>query len=269
MGSFKDLLDLLNLLKFLDLEELSNVIEKFIINNIKKGGFPLEKLLILSSTAEAYCFKEIVSTMIFFLGLNISDVSNLPEVKYMSFEFLENLIKDAKDNYNKEKFSSRFETVRSWIEANNVDDEVKKKLVSMIDLKNFTVQQLTSKVRETKLFSETSILDVLSKIVLELQEENGELEKDMRSEMRSKNELNKTVCTLKAEIKIKEQMITSTNNKVNEENQKAKRAIEELNNAKTKADNLQTEKRKLMTENTNLTVRINRAKRSCLCGLQV
>jgi len=266
MGSFKDLLDLLNLLKFLDLEELSNVIEKFIINNIKKGGFPLEKLLILSSTAEAYCFKEIISTMIFFLGLKISDVVNLPEVKYMTFEFLENLIKEAKDNFNKEKFFSRFETVRLWIEANNVDDEVKKKLVNMFDLKNFTVQQLITKVRESKLYSESSILDVLSKTVLELQEENGELENDVINELRSKDELSKTACTLKAELKIKEQAITSTNNKVKEANQKAKRAIEELNNAKTKADNLQTEKTKLMTENTSLIERMNRAKKSCMCG---
>ena len=88
----KDLLDLLNLLLFLELKVLSTVVDKYIIDKIKKGGFLLEKLLILSCTAEAFCFKEIVSSMLYYLDLKINDVSKLPEVKYMSVEFLESLI---------------------------------------------------------------------------------------------------------------------------------------------------------------------------------
>ena len=187
----KDLLDLLNLLLFLELEVLSTVVEKFINDKIMKGWFLLEKLLTLSCTAEAFCFKEIVSSMLYYLDLKINDVSKLPEVKYMSVEFLESLIKDAKDNYRKARFFARFETVRLWIETNDVDDEVTKKLISMFDLRNFTVQQLTSTVRESKLFSDSSILDILSKTVIELQEEIEELDEECRKEWKSNYEQTK------------------------------------------------------------------------------
>jgi len=263
----KDLLDLLNLLLFLELEVLSTVVEKFIIDKIKKGGFILEKMLILSCTAEAYCFKEIVSSMLYYLGLKINDVSKLPEVKYMSFEFLESLIKDAKDNYIKARFFARFETVRLWIETNDVDDEVKNKLISMFDLKNFTVQQLTSTVRESKLFSDSSILDVLSETVIELQKDYEELDEDVVSERKSNHELRKNIDTLKATIKAKEQTITSYYFRENEAKEKADRAIKEQNNAKTKAENLQTENTKLLTENSQLNKKLARAKKNHPCDL--
>ena len=129
--------------------------------------------------------------MLYYLDLKINDVSKLPEVKYMSVEFLESLIKDAKDNYRKARFFARFETVRLWIETNDVDDEVTKKLISMFDLRNFTVQQLTSTVRESKLFSDSSILDILSKTVIELQEEIEELDEECRKEWKSNYEQTK------------------------------------------------------------------------------
>ena len=164
----KDLLDLLNLLLFLNIEQLTTVVKEFIINKMKKGGFLLEKLLILSSTAEAYCFKEIVSSMVSFLGLKISDISKLPEVRYMSCEFLESLVSDAKVNVNNATFFARFETVRSWIESNDVIDDVKMKkennlLKARITMKEQTITSLNSDIsvletEKTKLVSDNAKL---------------------------------------------------------------------------------------------------------------
>jgi len=91
--SLKDLLDLMNLLKFLDLEVFSEV-EKFTKNKIEDGEFSLEKMLILSSTAEAYNFDKIFAAIRENLDENISDISKLPEVKYLSSDTLEWLIQD-------------------------------------------------------------------------------------------------------------------------------------------------------------------------------
>ena len=195
--------------------------------------------------------------MLYYLDLKINDVSKLPEVKYMSVEFLESLIKDAKDNYRKARFFARFETVRLWIKTNDVDDEVTKKLISMFDLRNFTVQQLTSTVRKSKLFSDSSILDILSKTVIELQEEIEELDEECKKEWKSNYEQTKNIDTLKVKIKVKEKEI---NDRVNEANEKAKKAIEELNSAKTKAENLLKENTKLIKEKGQLSTRLTLAK---------
>jgi len=149
--------------------------------------------------------------MVSFFGLKISDISKLPEVKYMSCEFLESLVSDANVNVNNATFFARFETVRAWIESNDVIDDVKMKFISKFDLENFTVQQLTSSVRESKLFSDSSILDVLSKTVLELKAENEDLSELSDSQDLAIIELRKENNLLKARITMKEQTITSLN----------------------------------------------------------
>ena len=107
--SLKDLLDLLNLLVFLEMYELYTLVEVFTKKKIEEGSFSLEKILILSSTAEAYCFYSIISSMHFYLDQNISYVSKLHEVRYLSQDFLEDLIKhDMEGNFNRAKYFSKF-----------------------------------------------------------------------------------------------------------------------------------------------------------------
>jgi len=174
----KDLLDLLNLLVFLDLKELFTLVEEFTRNKIREGSFSLEKVLILSSTAETYCFYSIISSMLFFLNLNLCDVSKLPEVRYLSHDFIGDLIKhDMEGNCSREKYFSKFEVMTAWLadQENEVEEEVKNKLISMFDLEKFSNLQLTTAVRQSKLFKESSILDVLGKSIMHLERENKTL----------------------------------------------------------------------------------------------
>ena len=67
----------------------------------------------------------------------------------------------------------------------------------------------------------------------------------------------KSIDTLKVKIKVKEKEI---NDRVNEANEKAKKAIEELNSAKTKAENLLKENTKLIKEKGQLSTRLTLAK---------
>jgi len=208
----KDLLDLLNLLRFLNLEIFSEV-KEFTKTKINDGGFSYEKLLILSSTAEALDFNEINDLMLNYLDLNICEVSKLPEVKYLSIDSLGNLIKkietnnnDDPDDYDNKRFFPRFETLTSWLTSNEVNDYLKLELKSMFDLKKFTSHQLTSSVRKSKLFSESSIVDVLSQSVnsLEfkvntLQSENEALKTNVKTILVEKGSTKKDVKTFQAE----------------------------------------------------------------------
>jgi len=181
--SLKDLLDIMNLLKFLDLEVFSEV-EDFTINKIEDGECALEKMLILSSTAEAYNFDKIVGAIRENLDENISDISKLPEVKYLSSDTLEWLVGDDIDednDYDIERFFPRFETMASWLESNEVEEDLKNDLLAFFVLERFTNNQLTSSVRKSKLFSESSILDVLSEKVTNLEDEIGELKEEKKT----------------------------------------------------------------------------------------
>jgi len=180
----KDLLDLLNLLRFLNLEIFSEV-KEFTKTKINDGGFSFEKLLILSSTAEAQDFQELNDLMLNYLDLNICEVSKLPEVKYLSSDSFGFLIErkieanNNKDDYHNKRFFPRFETLTSWLSSNEVNEVLKLKFTSMFDLRKFTSNQLTSSVRESKLFSESSIVDVLSLTVTSLEVKVEELSNDL------------------------------------------------------------------------------------------
>jgi len=179
--SLKDLLDLLHLLEFFDLELFSEV-EDFTKNKIVEGGFSFEKLLILSCTAETYKFDGIRYEMISYLDRNISEISKLPEIKYLSSKILLDLIEEIDGgDYDDEAFFPRFETVASWLDNHEVDEELKKKLLSMFDLKRFTNQQLTSSVRNSKLFPESVIFDVLSQSVANLEDKLEKLEEEKKA----------------------------------------------------------------------------------------
>jgi len=223
--SLKDLLDIMNLLKFLDLEVFSEV-EKFTKKKIEDGECSLEKMLILSSTAEAYNFDDIVTAIRENLDENVSDISKLPEVKYLSIDTLKWLVQDYSngyddlffghdDDYDEERFFPRFQTMASWLESNEVNEDVKKRLLSFFDLKRFTNNQLTSSVRKSKLFSEASILDVLSEKVTNLEDEIGEIREENKtcSQKLQKIEAENTV--LKKNIKTlqteKENIIQNNN----------------------------------------------------------
>jgi len=263
----KDLLYLLDLLFHLDLHVLFTLVEEFIIKKIKKGGFPLEELLILSSTAENNEYQDIVSNMISYLRLNIRDVSKLPEVKCMSFQFLENLLFDTDEFV--EKFDNdsafllpRFETVSSWIASNNVDEEAEvTPLISMFDLEKFTVHQLTSTVRESKLFSESSILDVLGKASIELQEKVRILEVHASINEASIIGLKKNVEVLQDTVESKNQRITSINEKLNKANEEANKAIQELDLATLNVRKLEKEKFLLELDVDNLSLGLSRGRK--------
>jgi len=193
----KELLDLLNLLRFFNLKVFT-VVEEFTRGKIKEGCFTFEKLLILSSTAEAYQFDDIIALMLNYLDLNISEVSKLPEVKYMSIDFLEALIQDEEEvACNNATFYSRFLTFTSWVANNEINLERKENIISFFDLKKFSNTQLTSTVRSSKLFTESSILDIVSQSVMNLE---NNLQKNVTNQANQLNKLQSNLVELNAQL---------------------------------------------------------------------
>ena len=150
-------------------------------------------MLILSSTAETYNLDDIVNAIQAYLDENVSDISKLPEVKYLSSDTLEWLLqdycKDHDEDYDEERFFPRFQTMTSWLESNEVEEDFKTTLLSFFDLGRFTNSQLLSSVRESKLFAESSILDVLSEKVTNLEEEIGELKEEKKTISKEKQKI--------------------------------------------------------------------------------
>jgi len=201
----KDILDLIYLLLFLEMNDLAKEVELFSLKKINDGGFSLEKLWLLSSMAESYGLSQVVSSMLNYLDENINDVSKLPEVQHLSSAFLEQLLglggKREKlcdiqiglnDSGFQQSFSAdderhfpRFVAMTTWLSSkNDVDLSLQYRWLTMFELKRFTNQQLTTTVRESKLFSESSILDVLGQSVKNLEEKVDKLEEDKLSSKR-------------------------------------------------------------------------------------
>jgi len=216
----KDLIDLIHLLISLELHEVAQEVTPFTLKNINEGGFSLEKILILSGTAEAYGLNNVVSSMLNYLDENISDVSKLPEVQYISSDFLLLLLADKtvkKDDVN-EKFFSRFVTLTSWLASTNeeVDLMLKTKCISMFDLKRFTNQQLTSTVRKSRLFSESSILDVLSHSVTNLEVKVDDFQEKVNSLEEKVSDLEENESNLQEEVKELEERVETLAKEVDE-----------------------------------------------------
>merc|ERR1719342_601489 len=99
----------------------------------------------------------------------IDEVSKLKEVKNLSSDFLKALVHINGEDAKNGLYFTKFEIVTTWLESNKISQDLKTKILSNFDLRNFTNQQLTSTVRKSKLFSDSSILDVLSNSILNLE----------------------------------------------------------------------------------------------------
>jgi len=265
--TLRELLDILYLLRLFEVNEFT-AIEKFTRRQIEEGEFILAELLKLSSVAEAYNLDAIVSSIISCLKQNISEVSELPEVSYLSSNFLEDLINvnDEDDQDDGELHSTKFEILTLWLRSNTISEELTIKIKSMFDLRKFTNLQLISSVRNSKLFSCCSILDILCKSVLDLEKNLEEktnkmslITKKYSEEMKLKDaKLNKKdseLATLKEKISLLEKNHSTAINNFNSHLKRQKLTIESQDG---KISGLGTELQAQKNELSSKTISFNR-----------
>ena len=80
--------------------------------------------------------------------------------------------------YNAPRYFSRFLILVSWLESNSdVDEEKKLKFIAFFDLNRFTNDQVTETLRQSNLFSDSLILDVVTQMTKMMQARTESLEK--------------------------------------------------------------------------------------------
>ena len=101
-SSFKEILDLLQLFKFL-MMDLFSTLETYLINKIiEDEGFSFEKILLHASISESCNYEKVSNAILAYLHDHLEDISELPEVKYLSSSFLQKLIKYTKVVVNRQ-----------------------------------------------------------------------------------------------------------------------------------------------------------------------
>jgi len=210
--SLKDTLDLLQLLEFLEEEELFSDIESFLLEKLEEGNFSLEKILLSANVCEDLKFKKITNAMLNNICDLLEDVVKLPEVKYLSSTLLEMVICDKRwiiDDENEEiedeevendKEDSEYELLEyyhielfkllvNWLSGNpDCDNNFKAKILINFDLVRFTSDELTTHVRQSSLFSDKDILDALGQKIPILTEKIETLENQKKNFEKKKND---------------------------------------------------------------------------------
>ena len=159
--TFKESLDLLNLLKTMEMS-LFETIESFTLNKIKEGAFSTEKLLLMASASDKLKLENIISGILQYLDDNIKEASDLPEVKYLTTSLLEALLTRSESNIEPLNYIYKFHTLVNWLACNQgCQQEIKEKLVNIFKLEHFTCSELSNCVRKSSLYSDSDILDVL------------------------------------------------------------------------------------------------------------
>jgi len=90
--SFCELLDLTNLLKFMEMDVFSDV-EAHIIEKVEGDQFELTTLLKSLNVLEKYELADLISSVLKYIDVRFEDVAKLLEVKDISSDFLERLLK--------------------------------------------------------------------------------------------------------------------------------------------------------------------------------
>jgi len=148
-----DLLILLNLLKFLEVEIYDGV-RTFTVSKIREN---------MSSTLKM--------------------VSNFKEVEYLAPDLLEMILNEflhsrndekkegsSKDNLTAEDHGQCFQIFFNWLQGNvQADFKFKKRISKMFDLRKFDSNMLLKEVRSSELFTEKEVLDVMGERVKELE----------------------------------------------------------------------------------------------------
>ena len=197
--TFKEVLNLLKLLKMAEKKDLVHIIEEFLLMKIEEGGFSITEVLTSAYLADDQ--KNVTKAILNFLFANLEEVSSSPEVVHLSCSQISDFVNfDDEENDNEEVNNESYEDIdNSDNELNDVeemkfngqqnvkslsyqiekfriftnwlsDDGYKnvidcrhfmKKILSKFDLRAFTFHELSTSVRESLLFSENAILDAV------------------------------------------------------------------------------------------------------------
>ena len=185
--NFKEVLNLVKMLKLVEKEDLVQIIEDFLLMEIEDGGFSTTNILKYAYLADDQ--KKVTDAILSFLFANLEEVTKAPEVVHLSCSQIFDLINfdddDEDDNSEGEEIDreetkfraihsqsvktlsyqiEKFQIFANWLSdgyGDVVGDHFKKKILTKFDLRAFTFHELSTCVRRSFLFSEEEILDAV------------------------------------------------------------------------------------------------------------
>ena len=224
--TLKEILDLLKLLEFMGEENLFSAVEEFTLNQIRNKEFSHEKILLMASTSEKFKFVHITRGILHLIRDDIEEIADLPEVKYLTSSLLEKIIllhdlldgdddvEDDTDDADKESgnddngvrveneekvdtanYIDKFKTFMNWLSGNqNCSQEFKEKMVNLFKLEHFTSSELSTCVRQSSLYSDSELMDVLREKIVAMVNDQAALVKEKCSLVREKKALDRRLC---------------------------------------------------------------------------
>ena len=205
--NFREYLDLLSLLRAMGIKKIFNKIQKHVLEKIGKMSwedeteryFSSEKMLMYAAHSEDLKLTNITIAILDYIDRNLGEIANIPEIKYLSQSLLEMLLSKTYMNFDIIDFDFdlltehgitfsggfeeglQFKMFTNWLSGNpNCSQSFKDEMLKHFDLKEFSCIELTTFVRQSSLFTEKEISDVLDMKAVSFESSNAKLEKQIR-----------------------------------------------------------------------------------------
>ena len=100
--------------------------------------------------------------MVFHLGQNIAEISELEAVGSLSQDWLIRLLEEKKEVRG--QTFARFQTLVRWLSVNVMEADKKEEVIRKIDLDHFAFKELVSDVRKSGLFPVDKVIERMEQL---------------------------------------------------------------------------------------------------------
>ena len=156
------LLELLGLLSYMNLSEELSTVELFAVERIKSGHFPLLDCLKALDISSQFGLEMAGQTLVFHLGQNIAEISQMEAVGSLSQDWLIRLVEEKKEVRG--QTFARFQTLVRWLSVNVMDSDMKEEVIRKVDFDHFTFKEFVSDVRKSGLFPVDKVIERMEQL---------------------------------------------------------------------------------------------------------
>ena len=136
--------------------------EQFALESILSGHFPLLDCLKALDISSQFGLEKAGQALVFHLGQNIAEISELEAVGSLSQDWLIRLVEEKKEVRG--QTFARFQTLVRWLSVNVMEADMKEEVIRKIDLDHFTFKELVSDVRKSGLFPVDKVIERMEQL---------------------------------------------------------------------------------------------------------
>ena len=170
------LLDLMELLNMMNLTEEFNLVESYSLGKIENCELPFSDCLKNLEKCSKMRMETLGEKLITHLGKYHLYWFQQEEIGVLSETMMMRLLQET----SLSPIIRRFQTFVTWLSANSLDDDKKKKVLETFDFKLFSAAQLASVVRTSRLYSSDKIIARMDQLCRENEEEIVSLEVQLK-----------------------------------------------------------------------------------------